>query len=182
LPGCGDLAARAAETFNPLPRADEVVELRTDSMVSPLYMEGDRAQRAITAFAICGQISADGNGKGTVTFDESTWSFNSFGDAVKITAKTGEPCPVSFRLTKRAGKGNQRRAYEIVFDDGSFPKQLHLVLADETNTPHRLLIHARNKKNPAWEVQKDHILELHGRPEVKDALADTPLARRVNRM
>jgi hypothetical protein len=182
LPGCWDFAARAAGTFNPQPHGDEVIELRTDPLVLPLHMENDPAERAITAFAIRGQISADGNGTGTVTFDESTWSFNSFGDATRIKAKAGEPCSVSFRLTKRAGKENRRRAYEIVFADGSFPKQLHLVLADETSGPHRLLIQARNTKKPAWEVQKDHILELHGRPEVKDALPDAPLARRVNLM
>src|SRR5438105_14211757 len=121
LPGCGDLAGCAADALNPVPNADEVVQLRTDSLVAPLYMEGDPNQRAITAFEIRGQISADGNGKGSITFDESTWSFNSFGDATRIKAKAGEPCPVSFRLTKREGKENKRRAYEIVFADGSFP-------------------------------------------------------------
>jgi hypothetical protein len=161
-----------------------LVRLRTDGLPTPLRLEGDRARRTITAVEVRGDIPAEGDGKGTVAFDESELTFNEFGDERVLKSRPGQPSAV---LVRRVGGPDRRgaprrlpgfpddaasprtRVYDIDFADGGLAGQLRLVLADDGIGPHRLLIFSGDKKDTLLQI-----LNLHGRPEIQETLADAP--------
>jgi hypothetical protein len=164
----------------PLPKKDgETLRLQTDGLATPFHLPGERRSQAITSVEIRGTLLADGDGRGTVTLDESPRIFNALGDTIEGRAKGVEPRSVVFRLLQREETGGKRRLYEVAFSDGSFPHCLRLVIGSATGGPHRLLIYAASpapEKRPSLE----RILELKGLPEIKEALPAAPLGAAVN--
>jgi len=136
----------------PRPDTKNVVQLRTDYLPTPLLLVGGNARGSIKAIEIRGDIPTQGDGKGTVTFDESELVFNEFGDARVVKPKPGEPMHVMFRrvveaetwLPKRWPR-NKTPVYDIEFANGSFVGELRLVLADHIG-PHRLLVYKAGRR------------------------------------
>jgi hypothetical protein len=163
----------------------EVLDLRTDGQPTPLVIGGDPLKRRVTSLEIRGKLATGGSGKGTVTLDESALTFNDFGDAMKPKAQPAKPCQVVFMKVPLYEKndayfvkikpGENRRLYEIVFDDGSFPKRMYLVLSAGTTGPHRLLIGGGDQPAPKGWFDPGHILDLHGLPEITAPVRDAPL-------
>jgi hypothetical protein len=186
-------AARVAAPNRPGPGA-QTIHLRTDPLPAGMVIPGDPVKRAVTSFEIHGELPPDGDGQGSITLDESGLSFNEFGDATKVDVKTALPIPVVYRRIRlekpmespnssrsrppqlRLQPGEERRLYELVFADGSLPRQLQLVINGATGGPHRLLI--SRSPIPPQAGSRDTlatIMELHGRPVVQDPLGDAPL-------
>ena len=91
-PLCG-YSQGADDTSRPVGNA-EVLRLRTDGLPTPLIIPGDPLNRAVTSLEIRGELAGAGDGKGTITLDESTLTFNDFGDATRAKPKASEPSPV----------------------------------------------------------------------------------------
>jgi hypothetical protein len=142
---------------------------------------------------IQGEFPPAGDAKGSIILDESRLTFNDWGNATPAGDRKALPLPVVFRqmqLEQRTEKGNSspllsefrlrkgedRRVYEVEFNDRSFPRQLRLVLSGATGGPHRLLIAPRTA--PPAPASRDHlvaILDLHGEPGLPDPLGEAPL-------
>jgi hypothetical protein len=159
----------------PRPDTKNVVQLHTDYLPTPLLLSGDKAQRSINAVEIRGDIPTQGDGKGTVTFDQSEIVFNEFGDGRIVKPKPGERMSVMFRRLVEAETGrpkgrprNKTRVYNIEFADGSFAEELRLVLADHI-APHRLLVYKAGRPTELLQI-----LNLTGQPEIKEAWPDAP--------
>ena len=160
----------------------EVIQLRTDGLPTPLTIVGDPQRRLVTSVEIRGEVADDADGIGTITFDQSTFEFNEFGDATKSKIETSEPSKVAFKRVKLSDPNERRRAYGLVFADGSFPNRMHLVLSDGTAGPHRLLIHGGEKPVADGESRPAHVLDLHGLPELEELLPDGPMRTTFNLM
>lgn len=158
----------------------EVLELRTDGRPTPLSIVGDPQRRLVTSLEIRGEVAGDADGTGTITFDQSTFASNEFGDATKSKIETSEPSKVAFKRVKQSEPNEKRRAYELVFADGSFPNRMHLVLSDGTAGPHRLLIHGGEEPVADGESRPAHVLDVQGLPEIKELLPDGPMRAAFN--
>jgi hypothetical protein len=172
--------SQGADDTSRHPDNADVLHLRTDGLPTPLILPGDPLNRAVTSLEIRGELAGAGDGKGTITLDESTLTFNDFGDATRAKPKASEPSRVAFRRVKQGDKNEKRRLYEIEFADGSFPQRMRLVLSDGTTGPHRLLILGGDPPVPDRETRPDQVLDLHGLPEVKEPLPDAPLRSSFN--
>ena len=176
---------QGADDTNPSQDKSEVLDLRTDGQATPLVIAGDPLKRRVTSLELRGKLATGGSGKGTVTLDDSPLTFNDFGDAMKSKSLRVKPYQVVFETVRldemndhpfiKMKPGENRRLYEIVFADGSFPKRMYLVLSAGTTGPHRLLIGGGDQPAPKGWFDPGHILDLHGLPEITVPARDAPL-------
>jgi hypothetical protein len=153
----------------------------------PLAIRDGTINRLITSIEIKGEISADGDGQGTVLLDDRPLMLNTFGDATPGGPRKQESRRVAFRRTKDgvAPMGVDLRAFEIVFADGSLSRQLFLALAGDTAHPHRLLFF-RPEDGPRPKVtafparSPMRLVDLHGLPAHKDAFSDRLLGTDIH--
>src|SRR5437763_8844458 len=102
----------------------QTLHLRTDGLPTPLVVPGDPLKRAVTAFELQGELPPAGDGRGSITFDETRLTFNDFGDATTVGTKRAARVPALFRRiqvedprarppTRRLQRSEQRRVYEL---------------------------------------------------------------------
>ena len=87
------------------------VELATECLPTPLVIHGDPFKRAITAIGIRGEFPEGGEGKGSITFDESPYRFDEFGEATKLAGGKAKPTPVVFRPVSPAPEEAANRPF-----------------------------------------------------------------------
>lgn len=184
LLGASTSRARGTDDPHPAGGAADVLRLRTDGLPTPLVIPGNPLERAVTSVEIRGELAGDGggDGEGTLTLDESTFTFNEFGDAAVAKPKVPEPGRVTFKRVKQGEADEKRRLYEVVFADGSLRGRMFLVLSDGAAGPHRLLVRGTgggdrgDKPGLIGEAAPPaQVLDLYGLPAVTEPLPAGPL-------
>ena len=101
-------------------------QLKTDGLPVPMVLESKGVKRSVTAVALRGTLDPRGDGAGTMAFDETSFTFNEFGDASKPDGTEAEPpkeFPVKFRRVNHELKDEDRLVFAIEFANGDLPGQ-----------------------------------------------------------
>jgi hypothetical protein len=125
--------------------------------------------RYITAFALQIDSITDKGGKGTLTIEEDSLTFNDYGDASNTGWTTPTKYPVRFQREPKTSAGVGRVLYDVIFADGRLPGRLWLAWSDDPGVIPRLVV--RSEKAEGRDGP-DRVLNLYHPTIRPDALGN----------
>ncbi len=167
--------------------AEKIIKLQTGPLFRPIFFPDHADHEVTTSVELEGQIPAQGEGRGMITFGLSRYQFNDFGDPELTEIREGVVREVVIREA-RQDSGHElrdfwraRRWYELVFENDDYKKRFYLVLSGGAARHHQLLVRPsqemlENEENGlAGQRRKRgliHVLNFHGEPSPRLVLGD----------
>jgi hypothetical protein len=116
------------------------VALASGLFATPISLDGDPQERKITSLTVTANISATGEGSGTLELNQRKLLFTDFGDAEAVGADQSDRISVHvMRKQTDDPKGQNHELYQLALPE-KLACKLYLVLAKSTSDESRLVI------------------------------------------